>query len=79
MKFKTLKRLVVLFMSISIINSTIITMVVIYGYGALLDFVDAPFAMIFPGVLGLLITTIITFVSGDIIIKAYKDSRRNKK
>ena len=79
MKFKTLKRLVGLFMSISIVNSIIITMVVIYGYGALLDFVDAPFAMIFPGVLGLLVTTIITFVCGDIIIKAYKDSRRNKK
>lgn len=79
MKFKTLKRLIILFTLVSIVNATIVAVVIIFGYGALLDFVDAPFAFICPGIIGILISTIISYTVGNGILKAYKDFKRHKK
>jgi uncharacterized membrane protein len=78
MKFKTLRRLLSFLVVLSVVNSVVATMVVVYAYGAMLDFVEPPFAMLFSGVLATLGTAIISTVIGDIIIKAYKAFLKEK-
>lgn len=78
MKFKTLRRLLSFLVVLSVVNSVVATMVVVYAYGAMLDFVEPPFAMLFSGVLATLVTAIISTVIGDIIIKAYKAFLKEK-
>lgn len=79
MKFKTLKRLLVFLTIISAVNAVIATLIVVYAYGALLDFVEAPFAIIFSGVIAVLTTTSISTIIGNVFIKAYKDSLRDRR
>ena len=79
MKFKTLKRLLVFLTIMSVVNAVVATLIVMYAYGALLDFVEPPFAIIFSGVLAVLVTTGISTIIGNIFIKAYKDSQRSRR
>ena len=79
MKFKTLRRLLVFLTIMSVVNAVVATLIVMYAYGALLDFVEPPFAIIFSGVLAVLVTTGISTIIGNIFIKAYKDSQRSRR
>jgi hypothetical protein len=63
-------------MSVTMTTVMISLIIVFFGYGALLDFVDAPFALLFSGVIALVISTLITYTTSRIILKAYKETKR---
>lgn len=79
MKFKTLKRLLTFLTIVTAVNAVLATMIVMYAYGALVDFVETPFAIIFSGVLAVLVTTGISTIIGSTFIKAYKDFLKSKR
>ena len=78
MKFKTLTRLMTSVMMLSTLNSLVATMIIMYAYGAFVDFVEAPFAIIFAGVIALLVTISISYVFCNTLINAYKASQKEK-
>lgn len=79
MKFKTLSRLLTSVMIVTVLNSVVATMIIMYAYGAFVDFVEAPFAIIFAGVIALLVTISISYVFCNTIINAYKASQKEKR
>lgn len=79
MKFKTLSRLLTSVMLVTVLNSVVATMIIMYAYGAFVDFFEAPFAIIFAGVIAVLVTITISYVFCNTLINAYKASQKEQR